>query len=222
MDFQTIKSGILLGLFLSVLIGPVFFVLIETSIRRGMRDAIFVDVGVLLADVLYLFLAYFSAERIMIWLEKYEFLKFVGAGVIIAYGLYTIISKKSPQVTQNIDLKQLKRPNAFGLISKGVALNAMNPAVLAYWLFVCTYQVKGHNIQGVNVVIFFVVCLGTMFLIDMLKIYFASKLKKKLTPKNIATVSVVVGAILIFIGVGLCFQDIQDIEITDVEMIDGN
>ncbi|MBT5403838.1 MAG: LysE family transporter, partial [Crocinitomicaceae bacterium] len=69
MDFQLIKSGVLLGLFLSMLIGPVFFVLLETSIRRGMRDAIFIDIGVLLADVLYLFLAYFSAERIMIWLE---------------------------------------------------------------------------------------------------------------------------------------------------------
>ena len=222
MDFQIIKSGILLGLFLSMLIGPVFFVLLETSIRRGIRDAIFVDVGVLLADVLYLFLAYFSAERIMIWLEKYEFLKFIGAGIIILYGLYTIISKKAPQVSPNIDLKQLKRPNVFGLISKGIALNAMNPAVLAYWLFVCTYQVKGHNIEGVNVVVFFVVCLGTMFLIDLLKIYFASKLKKKLTPRNVATVSVVVGAILIFIGIGLCFQDIQDIDMQDVEMINGD
>lgn len=222
MDFQIIKSGVLLGLFLSMLIGPVFFVLLETSIRRGMRDAIFVDLGVLLADVLYLFLAYFSAERIMIWLEKYEFLKFIGAGIIIIYGLYTIISKKSPQVSQNIDLKQLKRPNVFGLISKGVALNAMNPAVLAYWLFVCTYQVKGHNIEGVNVVVFFVVCLGTMFLIDLLKIYFASKLKKKLTPRNVATVSVIVGAILIFIGIGLCFQDIKDIDMQDVEMINEN
>jgi len=221
-DFQIIKSGILLGLFLSMLIGPVFFVLLETSIRRGIRDAIFVDVGVLLADVLYLFLAYFSAERIMIWLEKYEFLKFIGAGIIILYGLYTIISKKAPQVSPNIDLKQLKRPNVFGLISKGIALNAMNPAVLAYWLFVCTYQVKGHNIEGVNVVVFFVVCLGTMFLIDLLKIYFASKLKKKLTPRNVATVSVVVGAILIFIGIGLCFQDIQDIDMQDVEMINGD
>jgi threonine/homoserine/homoserine lactone efflux protein len=187
-----------------------------------MRDAVFVDVGVLLADVLYLFLAYFSAEKIMIWLEKYEFLKFIGAGIIIVYGLYTIISKKAPQVAQNIDLKQLKRPNVFGLISKGIALNAMNPAVLAYWLFVCTYQVKGHNIEGVNVVVFFVVCLGTMFLIDLLKIYFASKLKKKLTPRNVATVSVVVGAILIFIGIGLCFQDIQDIDMQDVEMLNGN
>jgi threonine/homoserine/homoserine lactone efflux protein len=221
-DFQIIKSGVLLGLFLSMLIGPVFFVLLETSIRRGMRDAIFVDLGVLLADVLYLFLAYFSAERIMIWLEKYEFLKFIGAGIIIIYGLYTIISKKAPQLSQNIDLKQLKRPNVFGLISKGVALNAMNPAVLAYWLFVCTYQVKGHNIEGVNVVVFFVVCLGTMFLIDLLKIYFASKLKKKLTPKNVATVSVIVGAILIFIGIGLCFQDIKDIDMQDVEMINEN
>ncbi|MBL4703535.1 MAG: LysE family transporter, partial [Flavobacteriales bacterium] len=136
----------------------------------------------------------------IVWLEKYEFLKFIGAGVIIAYGLYTIISKKSPQVQKNIDIKQLKRPNPIGLISKGMALNAMNPAVLAYWLFVCTYQVKGQNIEGVNVVIFFAICLGTMFMIDLLKIYFASKLKKKMTQKNLATVSIIVGAILIFIG----------------------
>jgi len=210
-DFQLIKSGVLLGLFLSMLIGPVFFVLLETSIRRGMRDAIFIDIGVLLADVLYLFLAYFSAERIMIWLETYEFLKYTGAGIIIVYGIYTIISKKTPQVAQNIDIKQLKKPIVFGLISKGAALNAMNPAVLAYWLFVCTYQVKGQDIEGFSVVLFFVLCLGTMFLIDLLKIYFASKLKKKLTPKNIAAVSVAVGSILIFIGIAMCFQDIPTI-----------
>jgi len=90
-----------------------------------------------------------------------------------------------------------------------MALNAMNPAVLAYWLFVCTYQVKGQNIEGVNVVIFFAICLGTMFMIDLLKIYFASKLKKKMTQKNLATVSIIVGAILIFIGVMMCFQDIK-------------
>ena len=209
MNFELVKNGIFLGLILSVLIGPVFFVLLETSIRRGARDAVLIDIGVLLADVLYLFVAYFSAEQIIVWLEKYEFLKFIGAGIIIAYGLYTIISKKSPQVQKNIDIKQLKRPNPIGLISKGMALNAMNPAVLAYWLFVCTYQVKGQNIEGVNVVIFFAICLGTMFMIDLLKIYFASKLKKKMTQKNLATVSIIVGAILIFIGIMMCFQDIK-------------
>lgn len=209
MNFELVKSSVLLGLILSVLIGPVFFVLLETSIRRGARDAILIDIGVLLADVLYLFVAYFSAEQITIWLEKYEFLKFIGAGIIIIYGIYTIIKKKSPQIEKNIDIKQLKRPNPIGLISKGMALNAMNPAVLAYWLFVCTYQVKGQNIQGVNVVIFFSICLGTMFVIDILKIYFASRLKKKLTPKNLAAISIVVGCILILIGILMCFKDIQ-------------
>jgi len=208
-NFELVKSSVLLGLILSVLIGPVFFVLLETSIRRGARDAILIDIGVLLADVLYLFVAYFSAEQITIWLEKYEFLKFIGAGIIIIYGIYTIIKKKSPQIEKNIDIKQLKRPNPIGLISKGMALNAMNPAVLAYWLFVCTYQVKGQNIQGVNVVIFFSICLGTMFVIDILKIYFASRLKKKLTPKNLAAISIVVGCILILIGILMCFKDIQ-------------
>ncbi|MFT7612577.1 MAG: threonine/homoserine/homoserine lactone efflux protein [Parvicellaceae bacterium] len=209
MNFELVKSSVLLGLILSVLIGPVFFVLLETSIRRGARDAILIDIGVLLADVLYLFVAYFSAEQITIWIEKYEFLKYIGAGVIIIYGIYTIVKKKSPQIAKNIDIKELKRPNPIGLISKGMGLNAMNPAVLAYWLFVCTYQVKGQNIEGVNVVIFFSICLGTMFIIDIVKIYFASKLKEKLTPKNLATISIIVGCILILIGILMCFKDIQ-------------
>ncbi len=208
-DFHVIWNAIGLGLILSVLIGPVFFVLIETSIRRGIRDAVLIDIGVLLADVLYLFVAYFSAEQITQWLEKYDFLQYIGAGIIIAYGLYTIISKKAPAVEKNVDIRQLKRPNAFGLISKGMALNAVNPGVLAYWLFVCTYQVRDHELEGAGVVIFFTICLGTMFLIDLLKIYFASKLKRKLTPRNLDVVSIIVGAILVLIGIGLCFRDIE-------------
>ena len=210
MDFQLIKDGILLGLILSVLIGPVFFVLLETSIRRGPRDAILIDIGVLLADVMYLFVAYFSAEQITVWLEKHEYAKYFGGGIIIAYGIYTMFNKKNATSSNNkIDLKQLKRPNAIGLISKGLALNAMNPAILAYWIVVCTVRVKGRNIEGVDVVLFFVLCLGTMFIIDLLKIYFASKLKKKMTPKNLNLLSMIVGAILIVIGIVLCIRDLD-------------
>ena len=95
------------------------------------------------------------------------------------------------------------------MISKGLALNAMNPAILAYWIVVCTVQVKGNNIEGIDVVLFFVLCLGTMFIIDLLKIYFASKLKKKMTPKNLNLMSMIVGAILIFIGIVLCIRDLD-------------
>mgnify|MGYP000648356774 FL=1 len=44
---QDILSAIPLGFFLSFMIGPVFFVLLETSVVKGFRAALFFDLGVI-------------------------------------------------------------------------------------------------------------------------------------------------------------------------------
>lgn len=173
-----------------------------------MRDAILIDTGVLISDVFYLLVAYFSAEQISDLLKDYGFVKYIGAGIIIAFGIFTIIKKQGPQKGQNIDIKKLKKPSVIGLISKGMALNAVNIGVLAYWIGVCAY-IKNKHIEGVNVVIFFAVTLLTLFGIDLIKMHFASKLKKKLTPKTMQNISVLVGLILIFVGIALMFNDIE-------------
>jgi threonine/homoserine/homoserine lactone efflux protein len=49
-----ILSGIPWGLFLSFMIGPVFFILLETSIIKGFRAALVFDLGVVLGDVFLL------------------------------------------------------------------------------------------------------------------------------------------------------------------------
>ena len=51
-------KGFLTGCVLSIMIGPVFFVLLETSIKRGVKAAIAFDLGVLLNDIVYIFIAY--------------------------------------------------------------------------------------------------------------------------------------------------------------------
>ena len=53
-----ILKGIVTGFILSIMIGPVFFVLLETSIRKGIRAAIAFNIGVLLNDILYILIAY--------------------------------------------------------------------------------------------------------------------------------------------------------------------
>ncbi len=58
-------TAISIGFFLSFVLGPVFFVLIETSITKGFRAAISLDLGVVLADV---FLLYFVTTPVSNWL----------------------------------------------------------------------------------------------------------------------------------------------------------
>ena len=58
--FQDIFTAIPLGFFLAFLLGPVFFVLLETAAIKGFRAALSFDIGVILADAIFLLIAYFS------------------------------------------------------------------------------------------------------------------------------------------------------------------
>jgi threonine/homoserine/homoserine lactone efflux protein len=217
----------LFGVLLSFLIGPVFFILLETSIKKGARHAILIDIGVLLSDVLYLLTAYFFAETITEKLAEHSYVKYIGAAVFITIGLISILKKSSPQKGKSIDVEALdvgendipksfsplkipimRKRTILSLIGKGIGLNAINPAVLVYWIAACTYATQQLHIPDSKLIYYFSATLGTMFSIDLLKIYFASKLKNRLTPKTLNLISIVVGLILVFAGIMLCFQDL--------------
>ena len=63
--WEDIQAAILPGFILSFMIGPVFFVLLETSALKGFRAAIAFDLGVVVADVLFILAAYFSSFRLL-------------------------------------------------------------------------------------------------------------------------------------------------------------
>lgn len=220
MFVSIILNGILFGMLLSILIGPVFFVLLETSIKKGAKHAIFIDIGVLLSDILYLIAAFFFAEKINQSLSENAYIKYIGAGLFILIGIISIVKKKTPQKGKQIDVDSLeKMENAphsimrfrtyLGLIGKGVGLNIINPGVLIYWIGASSYATEQLNIEGANLFYYFSATLGTMFAIDLMKIYFASKLQNKLTQRTLDRISIIVGAILIFFGLVICFQDIN-------------
>jgi len=205
---------------LSILIGPVFFVLLETSIKKGARHAIFIDIGVLLSDILYLIAAYFFSEKINQSLSENNYFKYIGAAVFIIIGMVSIVKKKSPQKGKQIDvdsLEKLDQPKHsitrvrtyFILIGKGMGLNIINPGVLIYWIGASTYASEQLNIEGIEVFYYFAATLITMFSIDLMKIYGASKLQNKLTPRALDRISIIVGCVLIFFGIVICFQDIN-------------
>ena len=50
---------------MAFMIGPVFFVLIQTSILKGARAAIVFDLGVLLGDVSFILIAYYGSRSLL-------------------------------------------------------------------------------------------------------------------------------------------------------------
>ena len=104
-----IQAAIPLGFFLAFMIGPVFFVLIETSVTKGFRAAVAFDLGVIIADVFFIALAYFSSFQLLENLSNQPGLFVFGGMIITVYGI--IIFLKKPKKARN------KRMNIF-LIKK--------------------------------------------------------------------------------------------------------
>jgi threonine/homoserine/homoserine lactone efflux protein len=220
--FDIITTALILGFILSFSLGPVFFELINTSLRKGFKAAMLMEIGVLLSDLIYLFLALFSASKALEYLNKYTWINYIFGAIFILFGVFSIIKNlKPPKVVFNNsdetyenekedeileNLESLNIPedikvNYIGNLMKGIALNSLNPSVLVFWIVVCTSSIKKLDLDNQGIIIFFTATLGMMLAVDVLKIYFASRLQKYIKPKVLQFIGISIG--LIMLGVGL-------------------
>ena len=102
---KDIVSAIPLGFFLSFMIGPVFFVLLETSVVKGFRAAITFDLGVVLADVVFILIAYFSSYRLIQSIKDDPALFIFGGLVMLTYGIISFIKNRN-ELRKNIVLSR--------------------------------------------------------------------------------------------------------------------
>ncbi len=199
---EDIQAAIPLGFFLAFMIGPVFFVLIETSVTKGFRAAVAFDFGVIIADIFFIGLAYFSSFQLLENLSNQPGLFVFGGMIITIYGIIIFLKKPSKQTEQASEI-QFKKTNYLGLFVKGFLLNFINIGVLVFWLGVII--ITGPSLE--NDLNRFLVFFGTMilayFITDLFKILLAKQLKKKLTPSRILKVKKLLGLILIICGLVL-------------------
>ena len=95
MDFYDFKNAFLIGFFMAFMIGPVFFMLIQTSILKGARAAIAFDFGVVLGDISFILIAYYGSRPLLEKIKDDPRLFFIGGLVLIIYGLITYLDKSN-------------------------------------------------------------------------------------------------------------------------------
>ena len=215
---EIIKNSIVFGILISFMLGPAFFILIETSIKKGFKAAIFLDVGILLSDAIYLLAAFFIAEKINFWLTTNLFVKYIAGSIFILLGIVSI-HKNIVQINlKNSPVKEVKEIETdtskkiiypFQLLIKGLGLNAINPGVLIFWIAANTYATDELKLGDFQLFSFFGITLLTMFVIDIFKIYFSSRLKEKLDNKVISVIGTLIGGLMVFFGIAICLKDIQ-------------
>ena len=121
-----ILPAIPLGMLLSFSFGPLFFILLETSISKGIKQAFFIDVGVVISDVTFFSVAYFGASKIIT--EENQPALFVLGGVLLAsYGLVSYFKTfQKRKKHQKGKVRIIETPKFISLASKGFLLNIIN------------------------------------------------------------------------------------------------
>jgi len=202
---EDIQAAIPLGFFLAFMIGPVFFVLLETSVTKGFRAAVAFDFGVIVADVFFIGLAYFSSFQLLENLSNQPGLFVFGGMIITIYGII-IFLKKAKKNTEEASELQFKKTNYLGLFIKGFLLNFINIGVLVFWLGVIIITGPGLENDVNRFLVFFGTMILAYFVTDLFKILLAKQLKKKLTPDRILKVKKLLGLILIICGLVLIIK----------------
>ena len=200
--FQDLTTAIPLGFFLAFLIGPAFFVLIETAVVKGVRAAIALDIGVILGDVLFIGIAYLSSYQLLENLSNLPGLYVLGGVILVGYGL-AILLKKPSRNTIDPNRVKFNKYGYAGLFAKGFFLNAINIGVLAFWLAVTIIVGPSLENDGNRILGFFVTLVGAYFITDLGKILLAKQLKRYLTPRRIFNLKRVLGVLLIVSGLSL-------------------
>lgn len=212
-------TGILLGFFLSFMIGPVFFILIETSITKGFKAALTFDAGVIIADICFILIAYFSSFQLINRIKDDPALFLFGGMIMITYGVISFIRlQKLKKAEIHIEANSYKN-NYFSLFAKGFLLNFINVGVLGFWLTIIITIGPQLEMNHTRMINFFAFVIGAYLLTDIFKMLLAKQLQSKLTPKNILKVKKISCILLMIFGLVIMSKSFIKSEIKIPETI---
>ena len=199
---ESIISGIGLGFVLSFLTGPVFFALIKTSIEKGFYAGVSLAGGVLISDIFYVSLTLYGSSFIALENQYRMQIGIAGSIVLFVIGVYYLFKK----VKVNYEQSTSRRHNT-GYFLKGFLMCIFNPAILLYWVSVTSgiISITG-KIKPSEILPFFGSILVTQFSLDVLKAYYANKLRYKIKEKNIALLNRIAGILILIFALRIIYN----------------
>ncbi len=201
---EVIANGVLYGIVLAFLVGPVFFTILQTSVERGFGSGALVAVGVSLSDAFYISVTYLGLYHIFDRGNFREYLAYFGGGVMLMFGIYYLFIKNRRM--RQVEAHEIRIKNPWRLIGKGFVINGLSPMVLIFWLgTVGLATTKMGYSSPTQAVPFFTAIVSTVFLTDVLKAKLADQLRRIVTIKFIRNLNVVLGFVLLIFGIKLIY-----------------
>jgi threonine/homoserine/homoserine lactone efflux protein len=199
-------QGFGFGMMLSVLIGPVFFALLQISITRGFRAGAQIALGTLLSDVVVVGLCYYGLTGLVAIPENQRLLGICGGLFMLIYGVYLLASRPTTSPHEATNRYESVSGGKGLLVVRGFLLNLLNPFTMVYWLGLSTWVSALPTYEQVDDMAFFGGTLSAVLVTDLLKSYLARRLRPWLSRARVLWLNRITGLVLMGFGISLLLQ----------------
>ena len=208
--FAPIIKGLLLGLILSISIGPVIFAILKQSLTNGHKAGYAFVAGVSLSDLSILFVCNIFTGLFTLVLTHKASIALAGAGFLFLMGCYTIFFKKINVVQiDGENEKTMRLHDYLGVLIAGFLMNTLNPSVFLFWLaWTAAIGSDAAESQNPNMhkMLVFGTCLLFVLISDLAKVYLAKKLRPNLTEKTLHWINRAAGIIILIFSAVLFYS----------------
>lgn len=205
-----ILEGMALGMVLSVSIGPIFFALVQTSIREGLAPGVLVATGIWVSDYLFILFTFLGLSQLSSLRDNPTFAMIFGlVGGLFLIGFGIVLFVRKPISLESLGSVPRRQTSIFSLWVQGFLVNTINPFTILFWLTTMTDGVVGRSFGTKEVLFFFGGIMGTIMFTDFLKAYFADKIRHKLKEKHLKWFGWFSGVIVIGFGIMIVYRGFQ-------------
>jgi threonine/homoserine/homoserine lactone efflux protein len=200
-----IIKGLLIGLCVSVPVGPIGMLIIQRTFNRGRAHGIATGLGATFSDLLYTIIALFFLSFVIDFIDEYKkIIQFVGSLLVVAFGVYTYRSHP-----HRIKSNDTKKHSLFGDFMTSFGLTFSNPLVLFLLiaLFARFQFIDNQTTFLISVIGIFSILIGALLWWSVLT-YLVSHFKSRVNTKGLIIINRLTGSIIMIIGcvgIVLCF-----------------
>jgi threonine/homoserine/homoserine lactone efflux protein len=193
-------QGLLIGITLTIMIGPITFTILDASLSRSSTHGIVTAIGMWCSDLLFIGLCYGGAQTIRRSMQSTETSNWVGiiGGIIlliIGVLIWTNRHQGPPRKNQN------KLLHYSGHWLRGFLVNTFAPFSVFFWPTVTLTLVIPKATSFIHAASFYVGVMASIMTGDTLKAIFAGWVSRHISPKRVLQVR---GALaVLFVAAGL-------------------